>query len=419
MKRFLFQIIIITSCVALTVVIFATPDNTTPKSEPQETENQPLNLEQYKVNFTLHEIVDSRLNNELAVTIAVPDNWQLQDRNNIVQWTPHVYATPARIAFKLQKTEDDADVSVLPQMTFHYNNFVKPQTEIEQQPKIINEHSGSQHLQEQNEPKESNSERKEDVILIKSGNFVKKPMSAEEFIKWIIAQDKNINNVQIRKVEKLQNIITVVEKVLPELYREILDVMSKWEQNVQTQLTADATFVECTFSKNGKRYESRIAVIITYLRFVSQFPKITKSQYENIIWTVMPLVSISALEGKLDKHEMEIATILENSKVNPIWKVKIEYLATETLLKFENEKTIRPRDPQVIQKSIIEKDFPQKQQFFQKRANEISKLLKGQFNIITNTDRIKNLDGKIYIVPTGIDTNKNLPKGYEKIPWTW
>jgi hypothetical protein len=73
------------------------------ENDEPETEKKPvpkkvkkttaLDLESYKVNFKLQEIHDPQLNNELAVTIAVPDGWKIKDRNNVVQWNSVTYTS--------------------------------------------------------------------------------------------------------------------------------------------------------------------------------------------------------------------------------------------------------------------------------------------------------------------------------------
>ena len=42
-------------------------------------------LDKYRINFSLQEIRDPQMNNELAATIAVPVGWKFKD-SNIVQW---------------------------------------------------------------------------------------------------------------------------------------------------------------------------------------------------------------------------------------------------------------------------------------------------------------------------------------------
>jgi len=79
------------------------------------------------VNYALQEIRDPQLNNELAVTIAVPNGWKFKKQDTpIVAWNFATYGDPARVGFILEGPKDEASWGMLSQYTFHYDHGMPP-----------------------------------------------------------------------------------------------------------------------------------------------------------------------------------------------------------------------------------------------------------------------------------------------------
>ena len=373
-------------------------------------------LDAYKINFTLQEIHDSQMNNELAATVAVPDGWKVKDPN-IVQWTPMTYSDPARIFFTLNGPEDEVTYEFTSTLSFRYDYGVdrlgamlrQQQAGLEQQVKGMMSLYGinapmPQQQQQQIEYREN---------TIDGGGIVKKPVSPEEFVKSALSQDKTISGVQITKIEKPEQIVAALAKTLPELNKQITDTMRQSGVSSSfNEITADTALVEFTCFKDGKQYEQQIAVIMTYTRFGSPTNIVTGAADEMVYWTIAPIVSVYALNGKLKNHDLEIATIMGNSQVNPVWKAKVDYLVTETTRKV-NERQLKSQ--QELQKTMNETfDYISKtrQEVFQNRQDSMSKVSQGWVDVITETDRVRGDDGKIYPVPTGTFPDR-------RVPWAW
>ena len=371
-------------------------------------------MDAYKINFTLQEIHDPQMNNELAATIAVPDGWKFKDPN-IVQWDPMAYSDPARIYFILNGPEDEVTYEFVSTRSFRYDYGIdrlgamlrQQQAGLEQQMKEMSNRYGINAPM----PQQQQVEYRENTI--DGGGIVKKPVSPEEFIKSALSQDKTISGVQITKIEKPEQIVAALAKTLPELNKQIADMMRQSGMTGPFNgITADTALVEFTCFKDGRQYEQQIAVTMTYMRLGSPTNIVTGAADEVVYWTIAPLVSAYALNGKLKNHDLEIATIMGNSQVNPVWKAKVDYLVAETTRKI-NERQLKSQ--QEMQKTMNETfDYISRtrQEVFQNRQDLTSKVSQGWVDVITETDRVRGDDGKIYPVPTGTFPDR-------KVPWAW
>ncbi|MDR0392382.1 MAG: tetratricopeptide repeat protein, partial [Planctomycetaceae bacterium] len=388
------------------------------KKEKKTTIN---NLESHKVDFMLREIRDPQLNNELAVTIAVPDGWQIKD-TNIVQWNPLTYADPARIAFTLNEPEDETQCDILSPLSFHYDYGIlsisklldQKQKQVYQQALQLSRQTGISLPSELQQPQIP--EYKEHAPS--DGRIIKQPTTAENFIKWLINQDKEISNVKIQKIEKPKLIVAELEKALPELNKQLTELLRQSGSSVQFKgVTADTALVYLTCSKNGKHYEQRICVVITYMRMASPCNIITNTNDESVIWTVTQLNSAYALAGKLKDHEVEIATILGESKINPVWKAKVEYLVAETIRKIAES---RLKSQTEIQKQMLETQnyiAQTRQEVFRNKSNALSRTSEGMTNVLSGREVLRTPNGNNYRVPIGVFNSNNLPNGYELNNW--
>ncbi|MDR1052553.1 MAG: hypothetical protein LBL39_00095 [Planctomycetaceae bacterium] len=394
---------------------------TTKKPKFIKTAGQTLDLEKYEVNFALQEIRDPQLNNELAVTVAVPEGWRFEDQN-IVKWHHNVYADPARVRFMLQGQKDEVTCFAMSRLKCLYDygaerafsNLNRMAARQIQQMQSMNRYGLNIPL-----PTQPNFGYKENVI--DSGMLVKKPiMQADKYVESLLVSDKTINNVRIKKVSRPKELFAETEKALPEVERQLRDSIRQSGSSFQFKsLTADAAVVEFTCSKDGKRYEQFMAVIITYLRMGSPFNSVTGANDDIVFWTISPELSAFALEGKLESHKSEIATILGNTKVNPVWVAKVDYLANETA-RLIGEQQIR--DQRELLRSINETQndiAKMRQEVFRNKSDSMSRVMQGATDAITGTDRLRTPSGRILAVPTGKYNSNNLPSGYKIVPWAF
>lgn len=371
-------------------------------------------LNVYKINYTLQEIRDPQMNNELAATVALPEGWKF-NHQNIVQWNPATYSDPARISYTLSGPKDEATWIFMSKQSFHYDYGIerlisqvrRQNADLERQVKDLMNRYGTNTPM----PQQQQLEYKENTI--DGGGIVKKPVPPELFIFSQVAQDITISNVQVIKTVKPEPIVEELKKALPEINKQLSDMIRQSGVNVPFKgMTADTAMLEFTCFKDGKQYEQQVAVIITYMRMGSPCNVITGASDEVVYWTVSPLVSAYALKGKLKDHALEIATIMGNSQVNPVWTAKVDYLVAETIRQI-NERQLKHQ--QEIAKIMIDtsNDIARtRQETFQKRQDSMSKVMQGWTDVITSTDRVRGDDGKIYPVPTGMFPER-------KVPWAW
>jgi tetratricopeptide (TPR) repeat protein len=373
-------------------------------------------LEQYKVDFSLQEIRDPKLNNELAVTVAVPDGWKIKN-SNVAQWNPVTYGDPARISVELNGQEDEAYCEMFSPISFRYDygmaRVIKFSTMLYEQKKQEVSKTPNQNGSVTPEMAKRKPPEYKDFMPL-DGWLVREPLSAEECIKWAIEQDKKISDVKIKKVSKPKLIIDELEKVLPELSKQVKESLHQsgwtWQFN---GITTNTALVEFTCVKNGKLYEQRVGMTIIYIRTVSPINEVTKADDEFVMWTIAQVSSAYALAGKLKKHEVEIATILNETKINPIWRAKVDYLADE-VVKIINEKISKQENNSNVQKENPEQIFEAQKDILKKNPN----VVKNKLNILNTlananifwanelTDRkVLNHKGKKYFVPNSTFSN--------------
>jgi hypothetical protein len=322
----------------------------------------------------------------------------------------------------LNEPEDETQCDLLASLTYHYDYGIlsvtklltQQQTQIYQQALQLSRQNGiplPAELQQQQIP-----EYKEHVPS--DGYVVKQPVSAEDFIRWLLDQDKEISNVKIQKVEKPKLIVAELQKALPELNKQAAELLRQSGSAMQFKgITADTALVSLTCSKNGKRYEQRIGVVITYMRSASPCNIVTKANDESVTWTVAQLSSAYALEGKFKDHEAEFATIMGESKINSVWKAKVQYLVSDTIRKISER---RLKDQQEVQKQMLETQnyiAQQRQSVFQNKSDALSRTSEGMTNILSGREVLRTPNGNNYRVPIGVFNADNLPSGYELNNW--
>lgn len=371
----------------------------------------PQDLDAYGVDFALREFHDPQMNNELAVTIAVPVGWQFKEPGAI-QWLPVTYGDPARIFYVLTGPKDEATGMFLSRQAYRYDFGIERlfaltlQQQAQQRQRIQNiARQTGMPVPMLEQPALDYREN-----TVDEGVIVKKPLSAEAFIQNLLAQDQGISRVQIAKSWKPESVVEGLEKVLPEMNRQISAMTPRGA--AASRFTADTAVVEFTCFRDGKQYEQQMAAVIMYMHMESPANRITGAADEVVYWMVSPLVSVYALKGKLKEHELELAAIMGNSRVNPVWSAKVEYLVSETLRIISERKLKDQAEIQRTMNDTFDHISKTRREVFQNRQDTMSKVAQGMTDVITGTDRVRGDDGKIYAVPTGV-----LPE--RKVPWAW
>jgi len=356
--------------------------------------------------FSLHEIRDSQLNNELAMTLAVSDKWKVKTAE--VQWNPNLYQNPAAVNFMLTGPADEVTALGYSQFAFKWDESLARML-------------GRQQVENK----------------IDGGQVVLKPLNPDEFVLWMLQRTNEVSNIKVQKVEKPKVIVDAIKKAEPEANKQMQEFTRQIGNNSFKKVAFDTALVEFTCTKDGKRYEQQIALIIRYLHMKSPMAAINMApaNEECVYWTVAPVISAYALEGKLKKYERDTALIFGNSVLNPVWSNKIEYLVTQTNIAI-NQKQIQSQ--QEISRKINETSAyvnKTRQDTFAKRQDSMSKVSQGWTDVITDTDRWKDNSGKIHAVPSGynygyqnssggmiFNNSGTAPPGYtpiNKTPWAW
>ena len=369
------------------------------------------NPEAYRVPFTLQEIRDPGFNNELAVTIAVPEGWTFKD-HNIVQWTPALYTDPARIIYTLKGPEDEATFEFVSRISYKYNYGVEDTQAWLRQFQAETERRNEENRRRFNlpqmpqMPKPQEIEYKDNTFW--DGGIIRKPVSPEDYVKFNLSEDKTISRVQITKSWKPEGIVEELQRALPELNQQFAASVPQGFGLQFKGFTADTALVEYTYFKDGKQYEQQVLLVIVYMRTATR-STLTGNENESAYWTVAPLFSAYALKGKLKDHDLEIATILENSRVNPVWTAKVDYLASETTRKITESQIESQQERMKVMNETSTYIYNAQQETFQNRRDSMQRVMKGMNDVITGTDRVRGDDGKIYAVPTGTFPDRKIP----------
>ncbi len=371
-------------------------------------------LNDYQISFALQEIRDPQMHGESAATVALPGGWKFKDRN-IVQWNPVTYTDPVRVAFTLNGPKDEVTFMFLSSQSFHYDYGLERvasmlrerRADVQQLLNGIIDRPG-------NPPPALNQnpfEYKEDTV--DSSGIVKKPIQPDAFIRQLISQDKTISRVQITKSGKPEQAVALLKKAVPEMNQQARDMLGADVAGGRFKgITAETALVEFTCYKDGEQYEQQVAVIITYLRLASPLNVFTGASDEAVYWTISPLTSAYALKGKLKDHHLEIATIMANSQVNPVWKAKVEHLVAETVRKITLQKIKSQTEMQKIMQDTVAHISKTQREVFENRHDVMAKVMQGWSDVITETDRVRGDDGKIYAVPAGAFPER-------RVPWAW
>jgi hypothetical protein len=376
-------------------------------------------FDQYKVDFSLQEIRDPQMNNEVAVTIAIPDGWKIKNPN-VVQWNPVTYGDPARIAVELNGEKDEVYCEMFTPLAFRYDygtasvgkQLEQKEDQLWQQVLEMSRRTG---YPPPPRPQRQILEYKE--FVPDDGWIVRKPLSAEEFVRQLLDQNKEVSNIKIKKVSKPKLIVAELNRELPKLNQQMIDLLRQAGSTMPFKgVTADTALVEFTCSKDGKRYEQRIGVTISYLRTASPCNILTGANDDSVMWTVWQFNSVYALAGKLKKHEVEITTIFGESKINPIWQAKVNYLSGE-VIRIIGENRIKEQmkiNEQILktQKYIAETS----RSVFENKAKALSNTSNGWANVLSGRE-ILNYKGNKYRVPIGAFNSNNLPNGATISNW--
>ncbi len=371
-------------------------------------------LDAYKTNFALQEIRDPQMHNESAATIALPNGWKFKDRN-IVQWNSATYTDPARVTFTLNGPKDEATFMFLSSQSFHYDYGLERVASMLRQRQAGIQRILNDVMDRPGNPpptlNQSPFEYKENIV--DSGGIVRKPMQPDAFIRQLVGQDNTINRVQFTKSGKPEQAVAALKKAVPEMNQQARNMFGADAAGGRFKgITAETALVEFTCYKNGRQYEQQVAVIITYLRLASPFNVFTGASDDAVYWTISPLTSAYALKGKLKDHQLEIATIMANSQVNPVWKAKVEHLVAETVRKITLQKIKSQAEMQKIMQDTAAHIAKTQREVFENRHDVMAKVMQGWSDVITDTDRVRGDDGKIYAVPAGAFPER-------RVPWAW
>jgi len=298
-------------------------------------------------------ILDPQMNNAVAATIAIPDGWKLTQGQ--VSWNFSRISDPAHIFAEVQGSADEACFMMISNILFAFGPYASPEF----------------------------------------GFTVKKPLSAEDYIKELLYNDKGISDVQVKKVTQPQGMVEMLTKMASDLERGNREegIRRGIRNAAAVKVTFDCALAEYTCLKKGSRYEGSVLVGITY----TQMP-------DSVIWHTTPMIGIYAREGKLEVHAKSIATIMGNSSINSAWvNVVGQVINTMQQQKISaQQREIMASDANLrrqLQETYKHISNTQREVFDKKQAS-MSNVSRGWTDAITGTDRWSG-EGESYSAPTG------------------
>jgi len=364
-----------------------------------------------QIKFTTQDVFDKEVQ-ETAVRLAIPQGWRIKDPNVVVWWSA-TYTDPARIAVTWQGPADEAEVSMISKMSYAWDygtpRLIQMMLGMVQQKRAELERMMRQYgvpappMQNMNIPEYKDG-------IVDNGILIGEPKNALNFIYWLLSQNKDITDIQLRKSERPQKIVDEYTKALPEINAQFATMAANSGLGRPT-ISFDVAEAEYTFRnvQTGKRYEGIAGVTIVYIVMPSAANQMTGARDNLVMWIACPIYAMGALEGRLQAHKEEFAAAIQNTQINPVWTNKVNYIASEVSRKISAQKQqmqlSEMEHQQRLWNSMKEtQDYVHKtrQEVFQRKADALSNVSSGWTKAITGVQTWE-ANGRKYDISNNYD----------------
>jgi hypothetical protein len=296
----------------------------------------------------------------------VPQGWSFKEQGVI--WNTNTYADPAHVQYTLRGPADEVEFVSLSRMQFRFNqaelamldsalNMITDQIakacQMARQMGPAGQPLCAQANAQAQQTISQTQQQKQALVsgqAVEGGLISMQPMWAADFVQWLIRKNGKLSNVQVKRIEKPQDMMALLAKAVAELDPQMRQMAAALGVSCKG-LSFDVARMEYSYTKDGKRYDETSLAITKYLtltskqRMQSLSPGGPDPVYgkEFVIWEVH-LNGASALAGRLKAHDAALTAIAANSAVDPLWQAAVEKLAADTSQKINAARSQQQKD---------------------------------------------------------------------------
>jgi hypothetical protein len=231
--------------------------------------------------FETRSIFDEQFGNA-AATVCVPADWTIGGK---VFWNFQSNAIPAHVNFTVKSPRGDA--------WFNYGG-----------PSTISCYF-------------SEAPNSEDIAR-QSGRYLASPVSPEELIIMSLQNDETVSNLNVMKVDKLDDYAAARE----EIRREAIARLGEAENMTDYQF--DEAIVSVTFTWDRVLWKAVIYSSVNYFYGNGAY-----GQYCE--WYTGPAIRFLAHAGEFDNYAGVLASIANGSRADPVWTEAVKLLCDQEL----------------------------------------------------------------------------------------
>lgn len=317
---------------------------------------------------TMQDIMDPQ-SNMPAARVMVPAGWKSEGQ---VLWDCQNLYFPARVILAVVNEAEDLGFLYYPMAVYTYTS--DPQ-----------------------------------LNTVKLAVQVKSPVSAVEYITEVLGiLNSAIADFRIVNTQKSPELAELFEKeIVPAMLQRQQSIVSRMNPGTRGEgVTYDVARVKFAYTDKGKQYEGYAQAGIAYstLGWPSSFSGYTRS----VEWWADSVVITAAQAGKYDFHKPEFATIMLNTRIDPVWN--------NLVMQYGNQLRMQKAEQIRIEGEMIRRNFQQNLQSMNRRevmsnaSESQSKIMRGWTDAITGTDRWTNGD-ETYSAPTDYNYGWSGPNG--------
>lgn len=379
------------------------------------------------------EIRDPMLNNAVAARVVLPQGWSIKEQE--IMWTPVLYGDPAHAYYVLQGPADEVEFSAITRMKFNFDqswlsmaDFMHNETirMANQQcqdaqryasdfaPQLCAQISASaqQELQKIQQHKETLLSGK----ATENGMIIRQPMWAADVVQWLLRDNEEVTDFQIKKVERPADLTALLQKAAMEQDAQARRATAVFNMPFKG-VTLDVARVHAGITKNGKRYDGIYLVVTQYWTVVNnqRWPVLSPQSgpdplygKEFVMWSAY-INSATALAGRLQAYDAELTAIAANSGVDPVWQATVDKFAED--MSRQVAEAVRQKTLEKLQRDLEHQNKMQamrndtynyvnrtRQEVFARRSESLSNAATGWTDVLTDRQRWQG-GGTKYVAP--------------------
>ncbi len=378
------------------------------------------------------EIRDPMMNNAVAARVVVPQGWTLAEQQ--IPWNLDLYGDPSKIVFGLKGPADEVEFAAISRMRFNFdqswlammdhmhNETIRQANELcrmaQYTPNIAQRLCAQAYADMQ--PRLQEIQRNKEALLsgklVENGLPIRQPMWAADIARWLLGNDSEVTDIQVKKVERPADLTALLQKAVTEADAEVRQMAA--QLNIPFKgLSFDVARLHVGFAKKGKRYDGIALAITRYITLVNnqRMPALPGQTgpdpfygKEYVIWDVY-LNGASALAGRLEAYEEELTAIVANTTVDPLWQAAVDNFSMELSRRIAEAKRegqmaqwksqmAHQEKMQAMRNETFNYVSQRRQEVFARRSESLSNAATGWTDVLTDRQRWQS-GGTKYVAP--------------------